>query len=295
MGNDGSIFDLSKYGADETGGDQFRPVSGKLGKRYPETRSLKSVRNIFDADHEPRETPAIILKWSNTGARATCGVCGGVEDRKTIGLDAFVEGTWETVCDGCLQDHAPYLAPFVGLYGPDTDDPEQPRYDVTGAPGVFADDPGPRDTEPLIARVEGLARRVRALEYLTPDAPNIGPYDELCPYCHRAMIGCFVGHKSRYAACDACKIVASTDAHGWHGFLDMANDAPGDPGAWMEQQYRDNHERIQSYQLIELGKFVDPSEYVEPYRDHARKRLITPPGRIAAADDLNLEGRSNGY
>lgn len=50
----------------------------------------------------------ICLKFSNAGIRNDCGICGCFNCTE-IGLELFVEGTWQAVCDECGKRYAPEL------------------------------------------------------------------------------------------------------------------------------------------------------------------------------------------
>jgi hypothetical protein len=54
------------------------------------------------------------LKHNNTATNGVCAICGN-RTEPVIGLEVFVEGTWAELCETCIDQYAPDLAPHRGL------------------------------------------------------------------------------------------------------------------------------------------------------------------------------------
>lgn len=72
----------------------------------------------MDDELMDKETPAIVLKWNNTGGWGTCPICKDEYD-PPVGMIAFLEGTWSPVCETCTATHAPIILAGQFKLGPE--------------------------------------------------------------------------------------------------------------------------------------------------------------------------------
>ncbi len=60
-----------------------------------------SAEDTMTRDKAARLAP--VIKFNNTGSYADCLVCGGVTDLE-VGAEIFNEGSYDWICDNCLED-----------------------------------------------------------------------------------------------------------------------------------------------------------------------------------------------